>query len=41
MCKNAISSGKALELFLENVALQGGNPEKLMEEVGNRRSSYK
>ena len=26
---------------MENVALQGGNPEKLMEEVGKRRSSFK
>ena len=41
LCKEAISSGKALELFLENVALQGGNPDKLMEEVGKRRSSHK
>ena len=41
LCKEAISSGKALELFLGNVALQGGNPDKLMEEVGKRRSSHK
>ena len=41
LCKEAISSGKALKLFLENVALQGGNPDKLMEEVGKRRSSHK
>ena len=40
-CRTAVASGKALELFLKNVQDQGGNPDKLMEEVGRRRSAYK
>lgn len=40
LCKNAVSSGKALECFLKNVELQGGNPDKLMAELGTRRSSF-
>lgn len=41
MEKKAVSSGKALELFLSNVKTQGGNPEKLMSEIGKRRSQFK
>lgn len=40
-CKAAVESGKALELFYENVALQGGNPEQLKKQIGTRRSTYK
>ncbi|MBQ0051527.1 MAG: thymidine phosphorylase [Treponema sp.] len=40
MCEDAVSSGKALEIFLANVKTQGGNPEKLMAEIGKRRSQF-
>ena len=35
-----ISSGRAMELFMENVKLQGGDPEKLMADRGKRRSQF-
>ncbi len=40
LCRKAVESGAALEKFLENVKLQGGNPEKLMAELGTRRSKF-
>lgn len=40
MCEQAVKSGKALEKFLDNVRTQGGNPEKLMQEIGKRRSPH-
>lgn len=39
-CREAVSSGKALEKFLENVKSQGGNPRKLLSEQGKRRSPF-
>lgn len=41
LCKNALESGKALELFYKNVEAQGGNAEQLQKELGTRRSKYK
>lgn len=41
MCKNAVSSGDALKKFLENVKLQGGNPDELLSQLYKRRSEYK
>lgn len=40
LCKDAISSGKALNCFLKNIELQGANPEKLLKEQGLRRSKF-
>ncbi|NLM00627.1 MAG: thymidine phosphorylase [Treponema sp.] len=40
LCKKQITNGKALELFLKNVELQGGDTKKLMADVGKRRSVY-
>ncbi len=40
LAKDALASGKALELFLKNIELQGGNPKTLMEEYGKRRSRF-
>ena len=40
-CKAVVASGKALQVFLQNVQDQGGNPEKLMEQVGTRRSPFR
>ena len=40
LCKEAVSSGKALEKFLENVKDQGGDPDKLLKEQGTRRSKF-
>ena len=41
LCKNALESGKALELFYKNVEAQGGNAAQLQKELNNRRSKYK
>ena len=41
MCRNAVDSGAALEKFLENIKDQGGNPEKVLEQCGKRRSAFK
>ena len=41
MAEQAISSGKAYELFMENVLNQGGNPKELENQLGKRRSKYK
>lgn len=40
MCKEAVSSGKALQKFLENVKEQGGDPDKLLAQQGKRRSPF-
>ncbi|MBO5100809.1 MAG: thymidine phosphorylase [Treponema sp.] len=40
LCKEAVSSGKALDLFLKNVKEQGGNPDTLLSQIGKRRSSF-
>jgi pyrimidine-nucleoside phosphorylase len=39
-CEEAVNTGKALELFLQNVARQGGDPDQLMGQCGNRRSPH-
>ena len=39
-CKEAVTSGKALELFLQNVTDQGGNPQEVLREVNVRRSPH-
>lgn len=41
LCRRAVSSGKARELFLANVARQGGDVEKLLSLRGVYRSSHK
>ena len=41
MQKKAVESGKALECFLSNVRTQGGNPERLMSQIGRRRSEFR
>ena len=40
MCHRAVSSGRAMELFLSNVARQGGDLSKLRELRGMYRSNY-
>ncbi|MEL3913448.1 thymidine phosphorylase [Treponema pedis] len=40
LAKEAVSSGKAYELFMQNVELQGGNTKALLEEVKKRRSPF-
>ncbi|MBR7063546.1 MAG: thymidine phosphorylase [Treponema sp.] len=39
-CKEAVTSGKALEKFLQNVEDQGGSPNELLKQQGNRRSKF-
>lgn len=41
MAENAVSSGKAYEIFMKNVAAQGGNPQEIEAEYGKRRSKFK
>ena len=38
--QEAVRSGKAMELFLENITLQGGNVQQFTAECGKRRSPY-
>lgn len=38
ICREMVSSGKAMEKFLENIADQGGNPDDLLANQGKRRS---
>lgn len=38
ICREMVSSGKAMEKFLENIADQGGNPDELLANQGKRRS---
>lgn len=40
LCQKAVSSGRAMELFMENVKLQGGDTEKLKADRGVRRSPH-
>ncbi len=40
LCKEAVSSGRAMELFLENVQQQGGDVQKLLADRGVRRSPH-
>jgi len=39
-CRNAVSSGRALDKFLENVQDQGGDPGRLLAQQGKRRSPF-
>ena len=41
LCKEAVSSGKALEKFLQNVKDQGGDADLLLSQLNKRRSEYK
>ena len=41
LCKEAVSSGKALDKFRENVLSQGGDFDRTMKEHHSRRSPYK
>ncbi len=38
ICREMVSSGKAMEKFLANIADQGGNPDDLLANQGKRRS---
>jgi pyrimidine-nucleoside phosphorylase len=40
LCEQAVSSGKALEKFIENINDQGGDAKKLLAEQGKRRSKF-
>ena len=40
LCIKTLKSGKPLDLFLENVKLQGGNCDKLLKDRNTRRSKY-
>lgn len=40
LAKQAVSSGKAYELFMQNVELQGGNAKTLSGELKKRRSRF-
>lgn len=40
LCEDAVASGKALEVFLQNINDQGGNAQKLLAEQGKRRSPF-
>jgi pyrimidine-nucleoside phosphorylase len=40
LAEEAVRSGRAMELFMENVALQGGDPKKLLADRGKRRSPH-
>lgn len=41
LCKNAVTSGDALKLFLQNIDLQGGDSKLVLKEYGVRRSPHK
>lgn len=41
MAENAVFSGKAYELFMQNVKTQGGNPKEVEEQYGKRRSKFR
>lgn len=41
MAKEAVESGRAYELFMQNVKDQGGNPEEVESMYGKRRSPFK
>ncbi len=40
LAENAVQSGKAYELFMKNVAAQGGSPAELEAQYGKRRSPF-
>lgn len=40
LCEQAVSSGRALDCFLENVRDQGGDSDKLLAEQNKRRSKF-
>lgn len=40
MCKEVIDNKKALNLFLKNVDLQGGNSQNLLKDINNKRSPH-
>ena len=40
MCKKVVSSGEALNKFLDNVKIQGGSPEDLLSKIGKQRSQF-
>lgn len=40
-CKEAVRSGRAMELFLANVQAQGGDVKKMLSQRNERRSRYK
>lgn len=40
MCKKVVSSREALNKFLDNVKIQGGNPEDLLSKIGKQRSQF-
>jgi pyrimidine-nucleoside phosphorylase len=40
LAKEAVSSGRAMELFMENVQAQGGDSAKLLADRGKRRSPH-
>ncbi|MGP1587672.1 MAG: thymidine phosphorylase [Treponemataceae bacterium] len=39
-CQEAVKTGKAMELFLKNIELQGGNVRKLLKDRNIRRSKF-
>lgn len=41
LARDAVSSGRAMELFMENVRLQGGDAAKLLADRGKRRSPHR
>ncbi len=41
LCKDAVSSGKAMEHFLKNISQQGGNPDEVQKQAGKRRSEFR
>lgn len=41
LAKEAVSSGRAMELFMENVKAQGGDGAKLLADRGKRRSPHR
>lgn len=40
LCRQAVASGRAMELFMENVSLQGGDAKVLLADRGKRRSPH-
>ncbi len=41
LCRKAVSSGKAMDQFLENIRLQGGDDKALLSQRNKRRSPHK
>jgi pyrimidine-nucleoside phosphorylase len=39
-CKDALRSGRAAQLFLQNIAAQGGMPEEFLGMLGSYRSAH-